>query len=1404
MRATKLKKLAISIPLALCASHAGAKSILVTGSLETVSPKVSFPAATEQQAFVNPFQLLAKEAANSGCRITGDPNVAMADHGEDLVCLYEWTKLPQGMNAAGLSADGYLEYVGENEFKYEISYFSGKKLEKVKISEGSHIINAIQPALPDYLGVTTNLSHGTYEGLDVTSYNKSSGVQSITITADTRPYKQIASMSGLGSCVVEPNESSCDIDTNSRSVVTNGEITGQNEHLLTIDSANGYFKKNGRVLPEKYNLAWDFRTPTPTALRMQALSQENSDSKAYEIEGVSFIVENEQAKLIVDTPHFGKAGSWWVPSAKIELSPDPSFKPEIPVFNVNGVDVIETNEMVSQPQETFLLHALGAPEVSNGKYIFTFNLAQVADGKFIPKVSLNDAYDNKMSQTFDPVTLDRQPPDVQLFYSGKRFLDEGVVYFFENMAVVALDTFDGGAEILSVKVNGTDLTMEGESPYLKKLKGAELALTPQREYPFEVKVKDNAGNIFTKAMTVRYMPMDYKLKDSELEYYKKVQRIDLDVMQTQGISCALYGNEAELSDRSFNYGESHRCYLEWTSLPNGTNGYYVRGQHSLIGSFASSSDETPNTVSYRVWMVDSNGNKALAAEEVETLKVSLAPAPSLTVTQKNTIRENIYPVDLTGSRFATAIAKGINADLELSVDDGAEESILVASQRKGYFSQTSAYKTLQVNAGKLWDTKKFTVTAKYALASEINSTTELETFYIPSRRIRSRIMTEELSTLDTLAPVVNMKIGIYDSSEKDFVYNKEEMGEWVVYLAVTHRDRESRETIYTPITEKKKFVPGKTQFELDVSNVGYGSYRFVAVADLVSPVDGYERRILSNNAFYRVLKGGKLDGDIKSYRLASKIPFSASVAYEPETSADRRSMGDIVWEISANGTDNWKPIPEFANKTRLRQVIDVAGHYYVRARVKNKYSGAEIITEQLEFLGYEVPDLRTQGPSALYEGETSVIKLIDHDDFALVDSGTIEWSYDGETWEEGGNSLEVIGTGERMQIWVRMAYHDNELAGKDRFDIVRHRIAVKKPQPLRISIQAPRIVEVGESFTLEPIVRLATTQLESEVVKEWVLPDGTVVSGDSITYTPTVFDADKGNAHIQFRTWVKQLKDDTYAVKDLAIRTWQYEFPDFRFDVNYRTKYAPITAHAVVRKLDHLPAPVEFTYDFQMFEGMEKDRESGDRLYFTASEPGIHQMRVVISDDRGNQQTMVELIEVVPPPKTTIELNGTYSTAYMRYPLDASIRSRVILGHPSDQIDKYEWYLDGELLTEQTGYRANIDNLSEGSHIVKLKVTSKFGLVEEQLLSIDVVPNIKPTCSINYRQYAQTIKVQSGCMDADGKIATHNWYVDGEIKHVHANNMSFPAKSGIPVTVRVTGYDDSGDTADATITITPE
>ena len=1403
MNPNKLKQLAVAVSLSLWASQSAASSILVTGELEAVAPQVTFTNEESPLAYVSPFEIDATEAANSGCTLTGDPSLAKADNGEELVCLFEWNEIPSGMVAQGMKVSGYLPNTGNNQFPYSISYYSGSQLEKVEISNGVVDVVAQVPPAPTLSQITTTLADRVEEGLSVVNYSKVNGLTSVTAFVDDQKYQQIVNIKDIGACVVAVGEDSCTIAGNGRSI-GDDNVTGEISYEIAVDSDNGYFSSNDLDFAEDYTVAWDYRPPTLVDLKMKALSESNSESEAFEVEGVSFVVENEQAKLIVDTPHFGKPGDWWVPTAKLELTPDPSFSPSIPVFELDGRNVVDLAELVGQSQKNFVLNPISNPVVSNGKYIFTFDLHSVADGVFIPNVTVSDFYGNKEVTQQPAVIMDRQPPEVQVLYNGEKFLNEEEVYFFEDMYVIALDTFDGGAEIVSVKVGGQDLGLEGDSFFAKKLKAAELLLTPQMEYRMEVTVKDEAGNVHTESILVNYMPMDYELEYADETYYKTIQRLNLDINKLKGVMCPLYASEAEMSETAFMYGENQRCYIEWTNLPTGSTGLYANGQVSLTGNLLTNSSEAVNEVGYRVWMLNSSGTLALAAEESDILTVEDAPAPELIISQKTALTENLFPVQLTGKRFTTAYAKGVNADLELESENETEVVLTQAGQRNGNYTATSAYQTLRVDEGKLWDRRTFEVSASYTLDSSINSKQTLETVYVPSSRIRSRISTEELTTLDTETPSVTMKLGIYDTSSKDFVYEPSEQGEWNVYLAQQVRDPETHETSYQAITEAKKYTGDNDQFELDVSDVGYGSYRFMAVADLVSPVEGYSRQVVSNTAFFKVLKGGALDGNVKTYRMAAPVPFTASFQYESENREDRQALGTIRWEMSQGGVDDWVAMDKYQDQVRMRISVEKADHYFVRATVTNELSGEVTVTDVVEVLGYETPDLDIIGVNALYEGEAGVLTLEDRDELADSLKGVIEWSLDGETWEEGTNTLNIVGTGNRMKIWSRMAYHNNELAGNSRYDKVQHQISVKKTKPVTISLREPRLVEVGVPFTLTPSVRLATSQLKSETYTQWVLSDGTIVAGNELTYTPTDADAENSHTDFKFQAWVVGLKDETFAEKDVSISTWKYTFPEFSLKLNYRTRYAPVTATAIVRKLDYPRGNVDFTYDFEMFEGMVQNRNTGERLYFTANEVGVHEVRVNIKDDRGNEKEMMTMLEVLPPPDTVIEISANYSTPYMRYPLDASIRTRVELGHPNDRIDKYEWYLDGELIPDEESSRVTVEDLGEGNHQVVVRVTSEFGIAKEERLDIQVAPNVPGECDMSYRQYGSSINVKSGCEDPDGRMSTFNWYVDGELIHVHANNVSVISKPGEAIDFRVVGFDDSGASTEASLSVMPE
>lgn len=1374
-----------------------AQSWQLTGSLETAKTNISFPTIPPQLANVGMATLPFPVFDTTGCIVTDNESLARKNFHGDRYCLFEWEDLPEGLVANGYQVSGILKKAGVNKLSYKLSFFSGSSANKIVLTRGQASITALAPAAPVITSVKSIFDAGETAGLSVTNHNRDSKLWAMDVRTEVRPFIQTVALEGLGSCDVPIGETMCRIPIGG--IVIGGESDmGSSDHKLNADAANGFFSTSNSSEPQIFAMNWDYRPADILGMLINAQPPGDNDTAEVAIDDVEFSIENNTARVAIKTPHFGKKGSWWKPKPILTLNPTTDSRAEI-TLDFEGDTGNFLQHSIKSNIEPKVLHPIGEAEIVDDAFIFTFDVSNVHDGAYVPKISVTDSYNNKAESELAKAVIDRNPPEIYVLQNGRPMVNGAPVYFLENLSVAAVDFFNSGGRILSVKLNDVELELLGDREFYKVLKGSNLGFKPNATYDLEITVLDLNNREYKQSFPIKYAPIEFSLKGTNIDYHSLVQRIQLDLTQKEGRFCPTYENLESLQARKFAYGEKHRCIVEWGELPDGLEGSYTRGVHSVTGHFAA--EVSDQAVSYKVWMFDEAGNRVLAADNSATLNATSVDAPKLEILQRGALKDNFFPVSLEGEQFSMAIARGVNADIELTTDNGKEVTTVLTKQMRGIRSKASAYQSLKVPAGGLWEKDTFDISAKYRLAPELETKANVKTVYVPSRRIRSRIFTKDLRALDTIKQNLSMKLGVYDASTRDFAFDQETMGEWKVYLATPRHDREKRQTFYDPITEVQTFSGSGTDFEVDLSDVGYGSYQFVGVADLVSPVDGYKRRVLSNSSFYRVLKGGTVDGEIKSYRVANPVPFNVSVVFEPEENQDREALGDITWEISKDGTDNWEEMTEFSNSVRLRKRITEAAHYFVRATVTNKFSGETRTTDTLEILGYEIPDLDLSGPTALYEGEKGTFNLSDHDIAANDLLGKIEWSFDGETWEEGTNTLEVVGSGERMQVWSRMSYFDNEMAGKRRFDTVRRNLSVKKPAPVRISITPPRVAEVDHPIALNAIVRLATSQLQSDVVSEWILPDGTVVPGNELEYTPTEADAEDGHTNLKFRSWVAQLKDETFSQKDVSIRTWQYHMPEFRFDVNYRTRYAPVKAVGVVRKLENQPTPVNFTYDFQMFEGLEKGRESNERLNFVATKPGVHQFKVLIKDDRGNEKEMLHLLEVLPPPATKVELRSSTSSSYMRQPLDASVRSGVKLGHPDDRVAKYEWYLNGELLIGQNNSRVFVEDLKEGSHEIKVKVTSNFGIEQEESVTVDVVPNKAPKCELKHRQYGNSISVQSGCRDSDGRMATHNWFIDGEHVEVHANNISFASKKGKTVHVRVVGYDDSGDFDESSIEI---
>ena len=86
-----------------------AKSVTVTGEIQTKSPKVTVIAAKPTvEAFVEPALITVKEGNNSGCTLTTDETIAKdAKNNDGLTCQYDFTP---PFNMQKVATKGFTEW----------------------------------------------------------------------------------------------------------------------------------------------------------------------------------------------------------------------------------------------------------------------------------------------------------------------------------------------------------------------------------------------------------------------------------------------------------------------------------------------------------------------------------------------------------------------------------------------------------------------------------------------------------------------------------------------------------------------------------------------------------------------------------------------------------------------------------------------------------------------------------------------------------------------------------------------------------------------------------------------------------------------------------------------------------------------------------------------------------------------------------------------------------------------------------------------------------------------------------------------------------------------------------------------------------------------------------------------
>lgn len=695
------------------------------------------------------------------------------------------------------------------------------------------------------------------------------------------------------------------------------------------------------------------------------------------------------------------------------------------------------------------------------------------------------------------------------------------------------------------------------------------------------------------------------------------------------------------------------------------------------------------------------------------------------------------------------------------------------------------------------------MSAKYTRKPDVESTDTVNAIIVPDSSIGLALDFQDDQILSTEQVTAKITLGEYNRVD-GWTYDRSKMGEWEVYIG-----KYDRRNIPEPFTETVELnSDGTAEIEMPMQMIGEESQVFVAVAKAKTPFNDYEHYIQSSRSYFIVFKGTKIEGTLREGLIQGRVPLRASASYSPDDRADSGSLGQVKWEVSDDGI-NWREDTEHKDILRWRKTYDTESMEYLRISVENKFTGEWNTSDALKIVSYTQPDLKLEQTNEVLSNEAATFALYDYETKVNDGDGVIEWSIDNrKTWFAGSAEMSFYKDElEARDVIARMKYNgisSDESLGESSFREARVRHSFLRSPKFYFELDIPELVELGTTHALKSNVFTRIDSLNERLSSEWVLPDGTVIEKPEIQLTFTEDMLEGRYFMIGHNAWVTGSKEETLKTTRERIESWSYTFPEIELDMPATVNYIPSKMKAYVNIERHFAPGVEYTFELENTHGVKVLEQNEGEFVIQFSEVGMHDIKFKVTNNRGQSKTVSQFVEVKPTTPLEIEIVKTFSNEFLRYPLDASLRTRVWMAHPEDRVSLYKWYLDGEFVLETRRYRESIADLDVGTHNIKVEVVTEFGQVGSKDFDVTVIPNTKPTGHINVKETDQYFELYLECEDSDGRIVASTWELNGELL-THSHNIIQFNKDKLNGTNSVIGrcYDDSYDVVEINQTLMP-
>jgi hypothetical protein len=564
------------------------------------------------------------------------------------------------------------------------------------------------------------------------------------------------------------------------------------------------------------------------------------------------------------------------------------------------------------------------------------------------------------------------------------------------------------------------------------------------------------------------------------------------------------------------------------------------------------------------------------------------------------------------------------------------------------------------------------------------------------------------------------------------------------------------------------------------------------------------------------LKGTGLTGEVVLARNNGSVPFK-------QTFDLRLPLGSITalksvsWYISRDN-QNYTPLGVSGIKSSF--TFNEGGVYYVKGQMTNKNSNIVSFTAPATFVANQVYKLSLVGDDLVMPGtvltQTVSVKNNDGTEANLNDINLVWETTDLNGVKNTFTDVSMISLESavpntyEMSVKVKAKYMDGN--NPDAWFETKNKLVFFTPAKPVLTVTGPKSVEIGVDGEFKAVVRPpwdADSKTSLSVKGQWTLPDGVTVVPNTFDLTHEILAENGREQTVKYTAWIDGMESSTSTSVTYKFAVTNYIFPVHKLSAVVDSLFAPayVKLSAVgkssidVTSMRGKKLTYTWTLPAQDFIG----RGNGYALRGVADKPGTYPFSVVISDARGNSQTLDYTLTLATSAPTFLSMRLTPGQKYNRNPMTYVIKPIVTGGHPKDWVKETIVSVDGVDLPIQKGATKIVTINNSGTHEIGLRVTSFMGASASTSQTVEVNQNAVPVCTLitTWDDARKTARVTPKCTDTDGKLKKIFWFLDGvQLKTSSSNYYFSPTVQKPSAEIKFKVFDDSGDYAEAITTVT--